>query len=105
MLGQDTHIFGDGGWVHLDFNGKYESENASGDEQARVVLKTRSGGLIEGVGTSTKDGTTENTVLGLVRIAGGSGKYFLAVDRSGKSDGGEVYLIARLTDGNGLDIF
>jgi hypothetical protein len=101
----EHRIFGPGDWAHVDFSGKYKRENANGDAEASVVLTTRPDGLIVGVATDLKDHTTERTVMGLVPIRGGSGKYFLAVDRTAEKDTGETYLVAHLTDDKGLDLF
>lgn len=96
--GSDERIFHDGDWAHLDLAGSYKSVDANGDEQASVILKTRPDGLIEGT-------SLDFAVIGFVRIEGGSGRYFLAVDRSDESAEGDIYLIARLTDDGALEFY
>jgi hypothetical protein len=94
----EERIFRDGDWAHLSLDGRYKGVDATGDEQARVVLKARPNGLIEGTGL-------DFGVIGLVRIEGGSGRYFLAVDRSDESADGDIYLIARLADGGTIEFY
>jgi len=101
----EHRIFGEGDWAHVNLTGKYKREAANGDDEASVVLSTQPNGLIVGTATAPKDGKTERTVMGLVSIPGGSGKYFVAVDRSDPKDTGDIYFIAHLTDDNELDMF
>jgi hypothetical protein len=101
----DHRIFGDGDWAHVNLAGKFKRENANGDADASVVLGTQPNGLIVGTATAFKDRKSERMVMGLVAIQGGSGKYFLAVDRSSDKDTGDTYLIAHLTEDGGLELF
>jgi hypothetical protein len=101
----DQRLFGPGDWAHLDFNGPYASVYASSDTTAQVTFATRPDGLIEGTGVSAEDGSTEETTMGLVPIRGGSGEYFLVVDPTGEDEGGDIYFIARLTEGPGLELY
>jgi len=101
----EHRIFGEGDWAHVNLTGKYKREAANGDDEASVVLTTQPNGLIVGVGIDLKEDQTQHTAMGLVPIQGGSGKYFLAVDRSDPKDTGDVYFIAHLTDDNELDMF
>ena len=101
----DHRLFGDADWGHVNLSGKYKRENANGDDEASVVLHTLANGLIEGTATDANDGKTERMAMGLVPIAGGSGRYFLAVDRSDRKDTGDIYFIAHLTDDKGLEIY
>jgi len=101
----DHRIFGDGDWAHVDLNGKFKRENANGDADASVVLSTMPNGLIVGTATAFKDRKSERMAMGLVPIQGGSGKYFLAVDRSDRKDTGDIYFIAHLTDEHELEMF
>jgi hypothetical protein len=101
----EERIFGDGDWAQLDLNGAYTSVDANGDEQARVVLETQRSGLVEGIGTDLEDGSVERSVLGFVRIEGGSGRYFLTVDRSEPASADELYAIAHLTEGGTLEFY
>jgi hypothetical protein len=99
----DHRIFGPGDWAHLPLAGKYISQDASGRDTAHVTLSVRPDGVIEGTGVNLADGSPDNSAVAL--IEGGSGRYFLAVDRSSEDDSGDIYLIAHLTDDNGLDVF
>jgi hypothetical protein len=101
----EKRIFGAGDWAHVPLAGKYISQDANGHDTARVTLKVRADGVIEGTGVNIADGSPDNSVIALVPIKGGSGRYFLAVDRSKDEDSGDIYLIAHLTDDNGLEVF
>ena len=101
----EERLFGDGDWAQLGLEGHYKSVDANGDDQARVVLTTQRGGLVEGVGTDLEDGSVERSLLGFVRIEGGSGRYFLTVDRSDPSGKEDIYAIAHLTDDGGLEFY
>jgi len=99
----DERLFSDGDWAHLDIDGRYRS-TAGGDEtKIRLDLKTRSDGLIEGHSTDRHD--TSRTLIGLVGIVGGSGKYFLSVDRSSDDAQGDQYFIVRVSDDKALEYF
>jgi len=98
----DQRLFGDGDWAHLDINGRYEID-AHGPA-VRGIFRTRPDGLIEGRSLDKRD---KNVMLiGLVPIKGGSGDYFLAVDRSDRSpDSRDDYLIVHLSAGKSLEYF
>jgi len=91
----DERLFGDGDWAHLDINGRYKNDDS--DSAERGILKTLPNGLIEM--RSTDKHETNVTRLGLVAIEGGSGAYFLSVDRSSDSDKGDEYLVVYIPDG------
>jgi hypothetical protein len=101
----DTRLFGPADWAHVDLAGKYKSEDANGNDEAKVVLTVRPNGLIAGTSTDLKSGKVDHSMLGLVAIKGGSGKYFIAVDRSDQAGKGDIYMIAHLTDEKGLEVF
>jgi hypothetical protein len=101
----DQRLFGPDDWAQLDFNGRYSSENASGDTTASVIFTTRPDGLIDGTEVRAEDGSTEESTMGLVPIRDGSGEYFLVVDGTDKDEDGDIYLIARLTEGPGLELY
>ena len=105
----EKDLFGPGDWQPPpDIAGSYTSENGAGEAQARVVLSVRSDGLVQGVATKVGESTSETSVVGFVPIPGGTGKYYLLVDRSkaGEPDdsGGNIYFVARMTD-EGFDAF
>ena len=101
----EERLFGNGDWAHPDLDGNYRSEDANGAEQARVTLAMRPNGLVESVSVGIEDGKIEESIVGLVRIEGGSGRYFLLVDRSDQSGEGDIYLIAHLTEEGALELF
>jgi|SRR5690606_6341769 hypothetical protein len=101
----EARIFDRGDWANLGLEGNYTSFDANGDEQARVVLRTRPGGLVDSSSTDLDNGKVERSVLGFVRIEGGSGRYFLAVDRSDEGGEGDLYLIAHLTEDGAIAIY
>ena len=101
----DTRMFGPADWAHVDLSGKFKSEDANGNDEAKVVLAVRPNGLIAGTSTDLKTGKVDHSVLGMVAITGGSGKYFIAVDRSDQAGKGDIYMIAHLTDEHGLEAF
>lgn len=94
----DERLFGSGDWAHLDLSGPYNNEAAADDVTKRVILTTRPDGMIVGTGSAPNDGF----VIGLVPIKGGSGNFFLMVDRSDPDKQGDEYYIARLTGGDTL---
>lgn len=94
----DERLFGAGDWAPLALNGPFDYRRAAGDVTERLILKTRADGLIEGTGPS---GDVER-VMGLVQIRGGSGDFFLAVDRSDPSELGDEYYVARSLEGYSL---
>jgi hypothetical protein len=101
----EHRILGPGDWAHVNLAGKFKRENANGDEEASVVLATQPNGLIVGTATDVERHKTESMAMGLVAIQGGSGRYFLAVDRLEQKDNGDTYFIAHLTDDGGLEIY
>ncbi len=94
----DERLFGDGDWARLNVSGPYtfqyngprSDESAPGDREAHATLTTRPDGLLQGTGEGPDDGF----VIGLVPIDGGSGDYFLMVDRSDETAQGDQYFIA-----------
>ena len=102
----EERLLTDGDWAHLQIDGSYKSVDSDGDEEASVVLKTNANGLIEGTRTDLENGETERVGLGLAPIAGGSGRYFLAVDRSDTTrTDGDIYLIAHLAEQGALEFY
>jgi hypothetical protein len=101
----DRRLFHDGDWAHLDLDGAYTSEPADGGEQAHVTLKTRPDGLVESTGIGIEDGKPETSLAGFVPIEGGSGHYFLLVERSDPAGEGDVYLIAHLSEAGVLELY
>jgi hypothetical protein len=101
----DERIFRNGDWAHLDLNGDYTSYGANGDVEGQVVLRTRANGLIESTTTDLDDGKIEHSVLGFVPIEGGSGSYFLTVDRKDGTAEGDLYFITHLTEGGALELY
>ena len=101
----EKEFFGAGDWAHLDLDGSYISEDGNGHEQATVELVVRPDGLIEGTSTGIEGGETEHSVVGLVPVAGGSGRYFILVDRSDGDHDGALYLLGHLTDEGGIEMY
>lgn len=97
----DERIFGTGDWAHLDLNGPYDHQTAVDDQSRRVILRTRPDGMIE----STGPGADDRGLMGLVPIKGGSGEYFLMIDRSDSSEKGDEYFIARVADSNAIALY
>jgi hypothetical protein len=98
----DERLFEDGDWAQLNLNGPYKDQSAAADDMTkRVTLRTRPDGIIEGTGRDPSDGF----VIGLVPIRGGSGDFFLMVDRSDPSREGDDYYIARLIGGGTLAFY
>ena len=99
----DQRFFDTGDWAHLDLSGEYEvAAIADGDGPRRATLVSRPDGLIEL--TPVPQGEDMPTLMGLVPIAGGSGHFFLAVDRTNAGDD-ETYYIAELSDEGGLAFY
>lgn len=101
----DERIFQDGDWAHLDLNGDYTRYGANGDVEGRVVLRTRANGLIESTSTDLDESNIQHSVLGFVPIEGGSGNYFLTMDRTDATAEGELYFITHLTEGGALELY
>jgi hypothetical protein len=97
----DERLFGDGDWAHLDINGRYKNDNDESDE--RGILKTLPNGLIEGRSSNKRD--KDVSLTGLIPIRGGSGEYFLMVDRSDPEINGDTYFIAHVTDDKKIEFF
>ena len=99
----DERLFGDSDWAHLNINGRYKSTVSGDESDDRMILKSRPDGLIEGHSTDRHD--KSRTLIGLVPIRGGSGDYFLSVDRSNDDEKGDEYFIVRVSDGKTLEYF
>ena len=96
--GSETQLFQRGDWVQPDgLEGRFTSQDAAGEDQGSVELARRADGPIDG--TSTRKGEEPRTsAVGFVAIPGGSGRYFLMVQRGPEAKGGEFYLIGRWQD-------
>ena len=100
----DTRFFGSGDWAKLDLTGEYDVAGLSDSEDRprHATLTSRPDGLIEF--TPLPAGNDKPTLMGLVPITGGSGHYFLAMDRT--SDGeGDTYYLAELSENGGLAFY
>ncbi|MXO59553.1 hypothetical protein GRI89_08365 [Altererythrobacter salegens] len=94
-------LFGPGDYAHLDIAGSYNSENKDGDVEGHVDLTVRPDGLVEGVAIKKGESGSETSIMGFVPIKGGSGEYFILVDRSKEDSDGELYLLGHVgTDGD-----
>src|SRR5690606_41595886 len=60
---------------------------------------------VDSSSTALARGKVGRSALGSVRIEGGSGRYFLAVDRSDEGREGDLYLIAHLTEDGAIAIY
>ena len=79
--------------------GSFISEDAAGQEQGTVVLTRRPDGLIEGTVTPKEGPAPRQSAIGFAAIPGGSGRYFLMVNRANEPGrNGELYLLARWSD-------
>jgi len=86
--------------------GNYVSEDGSGTLKATVVLSVGADRLIEGVSTPVGgDEPQQTSHIGFIPIAGGSGQYYLMVDRSPERTEGDLYFIGRMTEDFGLEAF
>ena len=102
--GSDERFFGPGDWAKLEFDGAYRIEALDEDDDAprSVTMRVLPDGLIEIV---PRAGRGEKLTLGLVGIPGGSGGFFLAVDRSAPANGtGDLYVMAKVT-ANSLELY
>ena len=98
----DERLLGEGDWAHLALNGRYKTTPDSGSSD-RIILRSRPDGLIEGRNTNRHD--KSQMLFGLVAIKGGSGDYFLSVDRSGDDAKGDQYFVVRVAEGRELEFF
>jgi hypothetical protein len=102
----ENRLFSAGDWAQPDIAGSYVSENSDGDAQAKVVLSPRADGLFDSLSTKLDDeGEVEKSVVGFVAVEGGSGSYFLMVDRTSEKDEGEIYLFGHLEENGRLEAF
>jgi hypothetical protein len=99
----DTRFFDSGDWAMLRLAGDYDvaqlSDGSSPEALDRATITPRPDGLVEFM-PQTRVARATPTVFGFVPIAGGSGQYFLAVDRSTADyddDDGDMYYIAKVT--------
>ena len=97
--GAETQLFGSGDWAQPDgLEGRFVSEDAAGETQGSVVLLRRPDGLIDGTVTRKSEDKPRTSAMGFVAIPGGSGRYYLMVNRTAERKGGEFYLIGRWKD-------
>jgi hypothetical protein len=101
--GAETNLFGPGDWVQPEgLEGRFVSEDAAGEAQGTVDLVRRQDGLIDGTAMRKDEDKPRTSPVGFVAIPGGSGRYFLMVNRAPEGStgkqGGEFYLIGRWKD-------
>lgn len=97
--GSEQRLFGTADWVRPQgLEGRFVIENAEGEPDGTLVLAPRSDGMIDGTATRKDEPTPKTSPVGFVAIPGGSGHYFLMVQRIAPDKGGELYLIARWRD-------
>jgi hypothetical protein len=98
--GAETQLFGRADWVQPPgMAGNFVTEDAAGETQGSVVLARRADGMIDGTVTRRGEGKPQTSPTGFVAIPGGSGRYFLMVNRAAEGGkGGEFYLIGRWQD-------
>jgi len=98
----DTRFFGSDDWAKTSFSGEYDVlSTTDSDAPHHATLTTRADGLIE---LDRHDPEDEPTLIGLVPIAGGSGKLFLAVDRTHETDS-DMYYLAAISDRDELAFY
>jgi hypothetical protein len=104
--GSDERFFGSDDWASLDVDGEYRVESVDADETGSIVMiQSRPDGLIEIVPRAGQKPSRETLSLGFVRIRGGSGLFYLAVDRTERgTDEGDLYVLAKVSDGS-LEFF
>lgn len=94
--GAETKLFGTGDWVQPPgMTGGFVTEDAAGEAQGTVELVRRADGLIEGTVTRKGEDKPSTSPVGFVAIPGGSGRYFLMVNRAPGEKAGEFYLVGR----------
>lgn len=97
--GAETKLFGPGDWAQPEgLEGRFASEDAAGEAQGTVDLVRRRDGLIDGTAIRQDDDKPRTSPVGFVAIPGGSGRYYLMVNRAPDGKGGEFYLIGRWKD-------
>jgi hypothetical protein len=105
--GSEERLFGPGDWARLDVDGEYSVETLDEDDDAPRIFRISShpDGLIEIAPSAGRGRGAETLRLGLVRISGGSGDFYVAVDRTdpGKSEG-DLYALAKVS-GRSLAFF
>ena len=103
--GAETKLFKRGDWVQPEgLEGRFAREDAAGEDRGTVDLVRRPDGLIDGTATRKDEDEPRTSAVGFVAIPGGSGRYFLMVNRAPEGKGGEFYLIGRWKDER-LDAF
>lgn len=94
--GAETQLFGTADFVQPPgMEGRFITEDAAGETQGTVDLVRRPDGLIDGTVARKDEDKPRTSPVGFVAIPGGSGRYFLLVNRAAESKGGEFYLIGR----------
>lgn len=102
--GAEIPLFGARDWVQpAGLEGPFVSEDAAGEDKGTVLLTRRPDGLIDGAVTRAGETSARTSAIGFVAIPGGSGHYFLMVNRAAEGapdtrSGGEFYLIGRWKD-------
>ena len=100
--GSEERFFGPEDWARLAVDGEFRVETLRAEDGARTArIRARPDGLIEIVPSGRGGRTAETLRLGFIPIRGGSGEFYLAVDRTepGKSDG-DLYVIAKVAGGS-----
>lgn len=101
----DQRLFDTGDWARLDFSGEYEVASITNSNMPRrAIITSLPDGLIEIAAAGGLDRDEEPTLIGLVRIEGGSGSGFIAVDRT-TSGGKDLYYLASLSDEGDLGFY
>lgn len=97
--GAETKLFGTGDWVQPPgMTGRFVTEDAAGETQGTVELARRPDGLIDGTVTRKGEDKPSTSAVGFVAVPGGSGRYFLMVNRATGEKSGEFYLVGRWHD-------
>lgn len=99
----EERFFDASDWARLNFSGEYDVASITDTNGPRsATLVSRPDGLIELQPQPADDEMP--TLIGLVPITGGSGDYFLAMDRSSEGDS-DTYYIAKVSNDVSLAFF
>jgi len=100
----ETRFFGPDDWARLGLSGEYNVAGISDSDNPprHATLTSRPDGLVEFVPHGA--GEDKPTLLGLVAITGGSGRYFIAMDRTNDGNG-DTYYLAELSSSGGLAFY